>query len=445
MTNALALKAPLASPVFTGDPKAPTMAASDNDTSIATTAFVRAALALFGLGAPSANVVNIDDVSLNGFYVVGENTLGTKPKHPITGETLPSGQIMHIHRPSTVAATQLWDTLTSGEPLTFIRSRLGNSSQWTPWAQIWTSANSPKMDSLTDPTVGRVVTVGGHGVGRGILSEEVDLNRYTTPGNYVTAQYPINIPMGWLSSGRRYALSVEGLNSSGHLIQRLTSGLSGEGVRVAIRSFSASQQWSAWDELPVSQDRPFKGVQAYRAVGVSTWTVPAGVKKVWVTVIGGGGGGGFAPAANSVGSAGGGGGGLSQRLVDLGGVTSVAVTVGAGGTGATVAGDAGGTGGSSSFGTYLSATGGAGGGGNNPNGNAPGSGGRGAGGDYNTSLGAGAPNYGLFGGTGGGPGPRSTQASTSGGSAADAGGGGSGAYSGNAGGNGAPGCVIIHW
>jgi hypothetical protein len=36
------LKAPLASPVFTGDPQAPTPATADNDTSIATTAYVKA-------------------------------------------------------------------------------------------------------------------------------------------------------------------------------------------------------------------------------------------------------------------------------------------------------------------------------------------------------------------------------------------------------------------
>lgn len=40
--NADALKAPLASPLFTGDPQAPTPATADNDTSIATTAFVKA-------------------------------------------------------------------------------------------------------------------------------------------------------------------------------------------------------------------------------------------------------------------------------------------------------------------------------------------------------------------------------------------------------------------
>ena len=49
VTNQLAAKAPIASPVFTGNPRGPTPAEGDNDTSLATTAFVervRAALAL---------------------------------------------------------------------------------------------------------------------------------------------------------------------------------------------------------------------------------------------------------------------------------------------------------------------------------------------------------------------------------------------------------------
>jgi hypothetical protein len=45
--------APTASPVFTGDPKAPTPATSDNDTSIATTAFVKAAIAALVAGSPT--------------------------------------------------------------------------------------------------------------------------------------------------------------------------------------------------------------------------------------------------------------------------------------------------------------------------------------------------------------------------------------------------------
>ena len=46
LVSDLAAKAPLASPTFTGDPKAPTAGASDSDTSIATTAFTQAAISL---------------------------------------------------------------------------------------------------------------------------------------------------------------------------------------------------------------------------------------------------------------------------------------------------------------------------------------------------------------------------------------------------------------
>lgn len=51
VTNNLALKAPLASPTFTGNPAAPTPSPGDNDTSIATTAFVTAAVAAASGGA----------------------------------------------------------------------------------------------------------------------------------------------------------------------------------------------------------------------------------------------------------------------------------------------------------------------------------------------------------------------------------------------------------
>jgi hypothetical protein len=50
LVSDLAAKAPLASPVFTGNPVAPTPAVGDNDTSVATTAFVRSAIAAFAAG-----------------------------------------------------------------------------------------------------------------------------------------------------------------------------------------------------------------------------------------------------------------------------------------------------------------------------------------------------------------------------------------------------------
>ncbi|GJL37064.1 hypothetical protein TUM17576_38840 [Enterobacter hormaechei] len=53
MTNALALKAPLASPALTGAPTAPTAAASTNTTQLATTAFVQAAIAQLVASSPA--------------------------------------------------------------------------------------------------------------------------------------------------------------------------------------------------------------------------------------------------------------------------------------------------------------------------------------------------------------------------------------------------------
>ena len=52
INNALALKAPLSSPTFTGTPKAPTPEEGNNTTQVATTAFVQAALTALINGAP---------------------------------------------------------------------------------------------------------------------------------------------------------------------------------------------------------------------------------------------------------------------------------------------------------------------------------------------------------------------------------------------------------
>jgi hypothetical protein len=54
ITSALALKAPLASPALTGTPTAPTAAAATNNTQIATTAFVKAAISALVNSSPAA-------------------------------------------------------------------------------------------------------------------------------------------------------------------------------------------------------------------------------------------------------------------------------------------------------------------------------------------------------------------------------------------------------
>jgi hypothetical protein len=110
-----------------------------------------------------------------------------------------------------------------------------------------------------------------------------------------------------------------------------------------------------------------------------TYTVPASLSRVRVTVVGGGGGGGGAS-----GSAGGGGGAAIESLEKVTIGSSVTVTVGAGGT-TTV------TGGTSSFGAFCSATGGVGGAASG----AGGLGGTGSGGDVNFSGQPGGPAGGV--------------------------------------------------
>jgi hypothetical protein len=104
----------------------------------------------------------------------------------------------------------------------------------------------------------------------------------------------------------------------------------------------------------------------------ATWTKPAGLKAVKVTVVGGGGGGGGARGFNIYGypnrtshGGHGGGGGTAVEYIPAASIPGpVVVTRGAGGTAVaaspTTGARAGNPGGTSSFGAFLSATGGAG-------------------------------------------------------------------------------------
>ena len=196
----------------------------------------------------------------------------------------------------------------------------------------------------------------------------------------------------------------------------------------------------------------------YNASGTSVWNVPEvlkkGIRKAHVTVVGGGGGG----RSSLYYCGGGGGGGIARGMVDLSGVDTVSITVGAGGAGDTN-GSGKDNGGTSSFGPYMSATGGQAG----MSFGTGGKGGAGSGGDYNGSTGAGSfgvrfetdgstgvKGYGGAGGGCGGVGGTSlSDASVTGhgqhGHWPGGGGGGGDGTSSKNGGNGAPGGVIIEW
>jgi len=151
MTNALALKAPLASPALTGNPTAPTPAADDSGTSISTTAHVKAAMALFGVGgAKSLEFVNLDSVHVSGFYSVDQCPGGPNGGQGngmllVTGSGYVSQQTYHPYGTST----------------TYARSRVGTT--WSAWSELWHTGNLVKQSSPTDTTAGALMAVGAGG------------------------------------------------------------------------------------------------------------------------------------------------------------------------------------------------------------------------------------------------------------------------------------------
>lgn len=167
-----------------------------------------------------------------------------------------------------------------------------------------------------------------------------------------------------------------------------------------------------------------------------TFTVPAGVTKVKVTVVGGGGAGGNQTNPGNTG--GGGGGGYSEKVVTgLSSGSGVSVTVG-------------GAGGTSSFGAHCSATGG----GNGGAFGVAGTGGAGSGGNFNVSGRDGQEGFSSFGGAGGssilGNGAQyQPTANTNGKAGKLYGGGGSGCWrssnGSNTGGTGTAGIVIVEY
>ena len=143
------------------------------------------------------------------------------------------------------------------------------------------------------------------------------------------------------------------------------------------------------------------GVASWTAVGPhrmvtftssGTYTPDSGVNKILVRLVGGGG------SASGVGE-GGGAGGYAERLIDITGISSVTVTIGNGNTDSTQYSDAASNGGTTSFGSYLSATGGQ--GGNQDHRHCGGVGGVGSGGDMNLYGGGGAGHQYYAGPTGG--------------------------------------------
>lgn len=114
LNASIALKAPIANPTLTGDPKAPTPPVGDNDTSIATTAFVTRAVTNGTLGF-------VPEAPLDGVQYVRQSATWQPvvvPKENYVGDGPPSGP----------SPGQIWFESDSGD--SFVYYSDGTSSQW---------------------------------------------------------------------------------------------------------------------------------------------------------------------------------------------------------------------------------------------------------------------------------------------------------------------------
>lgn len=141
---AMAKLAPLASPVLSGTPKAPTAAATTNTDQIATTGFVRGVLALFGIGTDSAPLVaDANNAPLSGLF-----------RMTTAGLNMPAiaNATLICARYNDGGALQLFASLagTGGYPSLFWRTQAAGG--WTLWNEFAPKDSPALTGTPTAPT-----------------------------------------------------------------------------------------------------------------------------------------------------------------------------------------------------------------------------------------------------------------------------------------------------
>ncbi len=139
--------APLASPALTGNPTAPTPAPGDNDTSIATSAFVKAALDALVAAAPGA-LDTLDELAA---------ALGDDANFAATITTALAGKANNVETVNTVAAAGSTETLPDVTTATIHRLTL-DSATCTLTFPTAAAGKSFTVILTQDATGGRLVT-----------------------------------------------------------------------------------------------------------------------------------------------------------------------------------------------------------------------------------------------------------------------------------------------
>ncbi|HHV1889706.1 TPA: tail fiber protein [Escherichia coli] len=318
INNALALKAPLASPALTGIPTAPTAAQGTNNTQIATTAYVRAAIsALVGSSPEALDTLNELAAALGNdpnFATTMTNALAGKQPLDATltalaGLTTGANKLPYFTGTDTVSQTDLTsvgrDILAKTSTLAVIQylglREIGTSGEKIPLlstANTWSSQQTFKGKTAFSAAATFSAGIAGAIDPEKIGDQTVDLNNLTISSDVGAIKYYYCPTFG---GGANITNKPDGVN--GNFLLRVESTrkvsasdyanmqtlISNDTKRIYVR-FVVNGSWAAWSQVVVSgwgQDVSVKSLSAVALSGSLTGNASTATKLQTVRTIGG--------------------------------------------------------------------------------------------------------------------------------------------------------------